>query len=374
MIKYSILNSADSIVIKIGSSLLINENKFNSRWLSHFIDDIIFLIKKKKKIVIVASGAVSLGKKYLNINQKTISIEMKQACAACGQVILMKNFMRSFEKKKKKVAQILLTFSDTEDRRKSLNSRETIKSLIESNIIPIINENDTVATDELKFGDNDRLAARVAQVINADLLILLSDVNGLYNKNPKLYKDATLINKVPEINSKIFKMSTSETNDYGSGGMFTKIQAAEIAFTFGCDTVIMKGNLQNPILNFEKKKKGTLFKAQKKNKKDNFKNWLGGSINISGSVKIDDGATQALKNGASLLPSGVKKITGKFVKGDIIEILNDKGKKIGRGISYYDSSELNLIKGKKSIYIKDTLGYEGREEIIHRDYLFLNIK
>jgi len=169
-------------------------------------------------------------------------------------------------------------------------------------------------------------------------------------------------------------MSTSETNDYGSGGMFTKIQAAEIAFTFGCDTVIMKGNLQNPILNFEKKKKGTLFKAQKKNKKDNFKNWLGGSINISGSVKIDDGATQALKNGASLLPSGVKKITGKFVKGDIIEILNDKGKKIGRGISYYDSSELNLIKGKKSIYIKDTLGYEGREEIIHRDYLFLNIK
>ncbi len=374
MIKYSILNNADSIVIKIGSSLLINENKFNSSWLSHFIDDIIFLIKKKKKIVIVASGAVSLGKKYLNINQKTISIEMKQACAACGQVILMKNFMRSFEKKKKKVAQILLTFSDTEDRRKSLNSRETIKSLIESNIIPIINENDTVATDELKFGDNDRLAARVAQVINADLLILLSDVNGLYNKNPKLYKDATLINKVPEINSKIFKMSTSETNDYGSGGMFTKIQAAEIAFTFGCDTVIMKGNLQNPILNFEKKKKGTLFKAQKKNKKDNFKNWLGGSINISGSVKIDDGATQALKNGASLLPSGVKKITGKFVKGDIIEILNDKGKKIGRGISYYDSSELNLIKGKKSIYIKDTLGYEGREEIIHRDYLFLNIK
>ena len=374
MIKYSIVNKAENIVIKIGSSLLINKNKFNSSWLSHFIDDVIFLIKKKKKIVIVASGAVSLGKEYLNIKEKKISIEMKQAFAACGQVILMKNFMKCFEKKKKKVAQILLTFSDTEDRRKSLNSRETIKSLIESNIIPIINENDTVATDELKFGDNDRLAARVAQVINADLLILLSDVEGLYDKNPKLNKEAKLINKVSEITSEIFKMSTSETNIYGSGGMFTKIQAAEIAFTFGCDTIIMKGNLKNPILKFEKNKLGTLFEPRNKKRKGNFKNWLGGSINISGSVKIDGGAIKALRNGASLLPSGVKKIAGDFSKGDIIEILDDNGKKLGRGISYYDSDELNLIKGKKSIYIKDTLGYEGREEIIHRDYLFLNIK
>ena len=298
---------------------------------------------------------------------------MKQACAACGQVILMRNFMNSFEKKKMKVAQILLTFSDTEDRRKSLNSRETIRSLVDLGIIPVINENDTVATDELKFGDNDRLAARVAQVINADLLVLLSDVDGLYDKNPKLNKDANLIKEISEITSKTFKMATSETNDYGSGGMFTKIQAAEIAFTFGCDTLIMKGNQKNPIKNFEKKKNGTLFKSPIKKKKVSFKNWLGGSINISGSVKIDEGAIKALKLGASLLPSGVKKISGNFAKGDIIEILNDNGKKLGRGISYYDSHELNLIKGKKSIYIKDTLGYEGREEIIHRDYLFLNL-
>ena len=267
MIKYSIIDKSEKIVIKIGSSLLINKNKFNSRWLSHFIDDVIFLIKKKKKIIIVASGSVSLGKEYLNIKQKKISIEMKQACAACGQVILMNNFMKCFEKKSKKVAQILLTFSDTEDRRKSLNSRETIKCLIESNIIPIINENDTVATDELKFGDNDRLAARVAQVVDADLLILLSDVNGLYDKNPKFNKEATLISKVTDITSKIFKMSTSETNNYGSGGMFTKIQAAEIAFTFGCDTIIMKGNLKNPILNFVKNKKGTLFETKNKKKR-----------------------------------------------------------------------------------------------------------
>lgn len=373
MIKYSLADKPEKIVIKIGSSLLINQNKFNSNWLSNFIDDLIFLTKKKKKIVIVASGAVSLGKKYLNIKKKKISIEMKQACAACGQVILMRNFMNSFEKKKMKVAQILLTFSDTEDRRKSLNSRETIRSLVDLGIIPVINENDTVATDELKFGDNDRLAARVAQVINADLLVLLSDVDGLYDKNPKLNKDANLIREISEISSKIFKMATSETNDYGSGGMFTKIQAAEIAFTFGCDTLIMKGNQKNPIKNFEKNKNGTLFKSPIKKKKVSFKNWLGGSINISGSVKIDEGAIKALKLGASLLPSGVKKISGNFAKGDIIEILNDNGKKLGRGISYYDSHELNLIKGKKSIYIKDTLGYEGREEIIHRDYLFLNL-
>ena len=373
MIKYSLADKPEKIVIKIGSSLLINQNKFNSNWLSNFIDDLIFLTKKKKKIVIVASGAVSLGKKYLNIKKKKISIEMKQACAACGQVILMRNFMNSFEKKKMKVAQILLTFSDTEDRRKSLNSRETIKSLVDLGIIPVINENDTVATDELKFGDNDRLAARVAQVINADLLVLLSDVDGLYDKNPKLNKDANLIREISEITSKTFKMATSETNDYGSGGMLTKIQAAEIAFTFGCDTLIMKGNQKNPIKNFEKNKNGTLFKSPIKKKKVSFKNWLGGSINISGSVKIDEGAIKALKLGASLLPSGVKKISGNFAKGDIIEILNDNGKKLGRGISYYDSHELNLIKGKKSIYIKDTLGYEGREEIIHRDYLFLNL-
>ncbi len=374
MIKYSLTKEPEKIVIKIGSSLLINQNKFNSSWFSHFIDDVIFLIKKKKKVIIVASGAVSLGKKYLNINKKKISIEMKQAYAACGQVILMKNFMKSFEKKKKKVAQILLTFSDTEDRKKSLNSRETINKLIDLNIIPIINENDTVATDELKFGDNDRLAARVAQVVDADLLILLSDVNGLYDKNPKSNKDAHLISEISEINSKIFKMSTSETNDYGSGGMLTKIQAAEIAFTFGCDTIIMRGNIKNPILNFEKNKHGTFFKSKKTKNKGSFKNWLGGSINISGSIKIDDGAIEALQKGASLLPSGIKKIDGDFSKGDIIEILSDKGKKLGRGISYYDSSELNLIKGKKSIYIKETLGYEGREEIIHRDYLFLKIK
>ena len=182
---------------------------------------------------------------------------------------------------------------------------------------------------------------------------LLSDVNGLYDKNPKSNKDAHLISEISEINSKIFKMSTSETNDYGSGGMLTKIQAAEIAFTFGCDTIIIEGNIKNPILNFEKNKQGTFFKSKKTKNKGSFKNWLGGSINISGSIKIDDGAIEALQKGSkSAYRVGSKKIDGNFSKGDIIEILSDKGKKLGRGISYYDSSELNLIKGKKVFILK----------------------
>lgn len=239
------------------------------------------------------------------------------------------------------------------------------------NVIPIINENDTVATDELKFGDNDRLAARVAQIIEADLLLLLSDVKGLYDKNPKNSNDAKLIEIVETINSKIYKMSSTQTNNYGSGGMFTKIKAAEIASSFGCNTIIFEGNLTNPISNVKKTNVGTLFFSNVKKKKG-VKSWLAGSINISGIFKIDTGASMALKKGASLLPSGIKMVKGNFFKGDIIEIEDFNGKKIGKGITYYDSKEVEMIKGKKSTVIFDILGYEGREEIIHRDYLYLN--
>ena len=274
-------------------------------------------------------------------------------------------------KKKKKVAQILLTFSDTEDRRRSLNSRETIKSLLLSDVIPIINENDTVATDELKFGDNDRLAARVAQIVEADLLLLLTDVEGLFNKNPKNHEDAKLVETVKRIDSQIYKMASSQTNSYGSGGMFTKIQAAEIAGSYGCNTLIFQGNIDNPLKNLKENDIGSIFISGEKKKKG-MKNWLAGSINISGALEIDSGAIEALKKGASLLPSGIKRVLGKFSKGDIIEITDYNGKKLGKGISYYDAHEVDMIKGKKSILIKKILGYEGRQEIIHRDYLYLS--
>ena len=368
----SIFNS-QRIIIKIGSSLLIDNEKFNYRWLESFIADVIMLKKRKIEVLIVASGAVSLGKNYLGIKDEKISITDKQALAACGQVILMNNFIKAFEKSGIKVAQILLTYSDTEDRRKSLNSRETLKNLLSKKVIPVINENDSVATDELKFGDNDRLASRVAQIIGADLLVLLSDVDGLYDKNPKSSEEARLIPVVENINERSFNFISKETNFYGSGGMLTKIQAAEIADAFGCNTLICRGNVSNPIKNFERKKIGTLFFSNNI-KKRGFKNWIAGTINVAGNVTIDDGALEALEKGASLLPIGVKKISGNFQKGDIIQIFDSVGKKIGKGITYYDYNEIKLIKGKQTKLIKTILGYEGREELIHRDYLFLNSK
>ena len=361
------------IVIKIGSSLLIKDNYFNYPWLESFIDDLLILKKKKIEIIVVASGAVSLGKNYLKLGDKKLKINEKQACAACGQVILMENFMKAFDKKKIKVAQLLMTFSDTEDRRKSLNSRETINSLIDSNVIPIINENDTVATDELKFGDNDRLASRVAQIFGAQNLILLSDVDGLYEKNPKFFKNSKFIDLVYDINKNLKSMATSDTNLYGSGGMLTKLQAAEMASSFGCNTLVCSGKIKNPISNYLKKKRGTWFLSKNK-QKTGFKSWLAGTIKVSGSLYIDHGACNALVKGASLLPSGVKKISGKFSRGDIIEIITSSGKKIGKGISFYDSLEINKIKGKKTSEIKKILGYLGRDEIIHRDNLTLNEK
>ena len=369
MKKIQLINNAKRIVFKIGSSLLIKDRKFNQEWLKTFANDI-ELLNSKKEIIIVASGAVPLGKSYLNYKATEININLKQAFAACGQVILMNNFKDVF---KKKIAQVLLTFSDTEDRRRSLNSRETIKNLLLSNVIPVINENDTVATDELRFGDNDRLAARVAQIIEADMLILLSDVEGLYDKNPKEFEDAKLIEIVKKIDSEIYKMSSSQTNIYGSGGMNTKIEAAKIAGSFGCSTMIIPGNVKNPLSNLEKKNIGTLFVSSLKRKKG-LKNWLAGAIKISGRLYVDDGAIYALENGASLLPSGVVKTQGKFSKGDIVEIVSYNEKKIGKGIIYYDANEVEIIKGKKSIFINEILGYEGREEIIHRDYLYLDRK
>ena len=366
----SFLNS-NKLVIKVGSSLLIKNNKFNTAWLISLIEDLKYLKKNRVKFILVVSGAVSLGSKYLKIKKSKLALNQKQAFAACGQVILMRNFMMCFQKYNFNVAQILLTYSDTEDRKKSLNSKETINTLIESNVIPIINENDTVATEELKFGDNDRLAARVAQIFGAKNLILLSDVDGLYDKNPQKNKNARFIPFVNEISHDIQKMASNDTNSFGSGGMQTKIQASEIATSFGCNTLICSGIEKNPIKKYLKSKKGTWF-ISKKNTISSFKSWLAGTIKVLGSLTIDNGAYKALLNGASLLPSGIKKISGKFYRGDIIEIILLNGNKIGKGISYYDSEEIRKIKGKNSADISTILGYMGREEVIHRDNLNLN--
>ena len=369
--KKGFITTCKRMVIKIGSSLLISNSKFNNEWFESFVEDIIFLRKKKIELIIVVSGAVSLGKNYLKIQNKKLRIFEKQACAACGQVILMNNFKKLFEKKKLKVAQILLTYSDTENRRNSLNSRETITELLKYGIIPVINENDSVSTDELKFGDNDRLAARVSQIIGADNLILLSDVDGLFSKNPKKHKNAKLILKVKEINERIINMASGETNFHGTGGMLTKLQAAEIAAGSGCNTIICRGDKKNPIKKFFDKEVGTKFLSKKKYG-TGYKKWVAGAIKVMGTLTLDEGATNAIRKGASILPSGIENISGKFFKGDIISFKSLNGKNIGRGVTYYDSKEIKIIKGRKSSEIKNLLGYDGRDEIVHRDYLILN--
>ena len=371
----SLLNSK-VLVVKIGSSLLIKKNSFNTHWLESFSSDVDFLKEKKIRVIIVASGSVSLGKKYLGIkDSKVLKINEKQACAACGQSLLMNYFIRFFKKKNLKVAQILLTFSETEDRRKNLNIRETINTLLDSGVIPVINENDSIATDELKFGDNDRLAARVGQISDADTLLLLSDVDGLFDSNPFKNKKAKLIPFIHEIDDKIKKMATKETNVYGSGGMATKIEAAQIAMNFGCNTLICSGKKDFPIKEVLKKhsKIGTWFISKKKNY-GHYKRWLASSIQIFGNIFIDEGALNALNEGSSLLPSGVVEVEGNFFRGDVVEVRTKQNLLIGKGVISYDSDESKLIIGKKTSQIESILGYIGRDEIIHRDNFIFNDK
>tara|TARA_B100001123_G_scaffold448046_1_gene607622 strand:- start:791 stop:1897 length:1107 start_codon:yes stop_codon:yes gene_type:complete len=363
------INKAKKIVVKVGSSILIDKKgKPKKLWLKEFAKDIKFLIKKKKQIVIVSSGAIALGCEYLGIKKKGLKIDKSQSIASIGQIELMDFYKKTFEKNKIKISQILLTLDDTEQRRRSLNARRTIDNLLAMNVVPIVNENDTTATTEIKYGDNDRLAARVAQIISADCLILLSDVDGLYTDNPKKNKHTKLIKTVKEINENIKKYATKTENLYGSGGMKTKIEAAKICQLSGCYLSIANGNYNNPIKRIIENQKCTWF-LPKISKLDARKQWIIGSVAPKGEIIIDQGAVKAINNGKSLLPAGVKKINGNFEKGDhvLIKSLNDV--ECARGLTSFSSIEVDKIKGSHSSKIKNILGYSSREEIIHKDDL-----
>ena len=363
------IHNSKKIVIKIGSSILVDEKgKPKKLWLKEFAKDIKFLIKKNKQIVIVSSGAIAMGCKYLGIKKKILKVDKSQAVASIGQIELMDFYKRIFDKNKIKISQILLTLDDTEQRRRSINAKRTIDNLLKMGIVPIVNENDTTATTEIKYGDNDRLAARVSQIIGADCLILLSDVEGLYTDNPKKNKKAQLIKLVREINEKIKKYASKTENYYGSGGMKTKIEAAKICQLAGCYMAIANGNYINPIKKIIENKKCTWF-LPKISKLDARKQWIIGSIAPKGEVIIDQGAVKAINNGKSLLPAGVRKINGIFEKGDHILIKDESSKERGRGISSFSSLEIEKIKGSHSSEIKNILGYSSREEIIHKDDL-----
>ena len=357
------------IVIKIGSSILIdNKGKPKKKWLENLIKDIKFLKKRKKQIVIVSSGAIAVGCEFLGISKKGLKIDKSQAVASIGQIELMDFYKKAFDKYKIKISQILLTLDDTEQRRRSINARRTIDNLLAMGIVPIVNENDTTATTEIKYGDNDRLAARVTQIISADCLILLSDVDGLYTNNPKKNSETKLIKTVNEINEKIKKYATKTESLYGSGGMKTKIEAAKFCQLSGCYMAIANGNYMNPIKKIIENQNCTWF-IPKISKLDARKQWIIGSVAPKGEVIVDEGAIKAMNNGKSLLPAGVKKINGFFEKGDHILVKNIEGTECARGLTSFSSNEIEKIKGSHSSKIKNILGYSSREEIIHKDDL-----
>ena len=363
------INKFKKIVIKIGSSILVDEKgKPKKIWLQEFSKDIKNLIKKNKQVVIVSSGAIAMGCEYLKIKKTGLKVDKSQAVASIGQIELMAFYKKIFDINRIKISQILLTLDDTEQRRRSINARRTIDNLLSMNIVPIVNENDTTATTEIKYGDNDRLAARVAQIISADCLILLSDVDGLYTNNPKKNKETKLIKIVKEIDKNIKKYSSKTENSYGTGGMKTKIEAAKICQLSGCYMAIANGNRKNPIKKILESKKCTWF-LPRVSKLDARKQWIIGSVAPKGEVIIDQGAVKAINNGKSLLPAGVKTIKGTFEKGDHILVKDQTNFECARGLTSFSSSEIEKIKGSHSSKIKNILGYSSREEIIHKDDL-----
>ncbi len=361
------LKDSKIIVIKIGSSLLVDKNnKIRKRWLSSFVQDVRNLKIKNKKIIIVSSGAIALGCKKMNINKKNLKLDKSQAIASIGQIELMNLFSYVFSKQKINISQILITLDDTEERRRSINAKRTFENLFKLNYIPIVNENDTIATSEIKYGDNDRLASRVAQITNADTLILLSDVDGLYTKNPKKFKNAKLIKTVNNLDKNVLDIKTKGTTELGSGGMTTKIEAAKICNLSGCNMIIANGLYTNPIDQIEKKNNCTLF-VPKISKLQARKKWIISSVSPKGELIIDEGAKKALINGKSLLAAGIKKVVGNFDKGDHIKILDNKRKEYARALSSFSSKEINKIMGCHSNDIQKILGYISKSEVVHKD-------
>lgn len=366
------ISKARRLVIKIGTSILIeNDNELRKSWLAAIAEDISAIVNRGAEVIVVSSGAVGLGRKILGVPAGSLKLEEKQAAAACGQSLLMQAWRESLFKHGIKTAQILLTIDDSENRRRYLNARGTLQTLLESGIVPIINENDTVATAELRFGDNDRLAARVAQMVGADYLVLFSDIDGLYTSNPHKNKAAAFVDRVDRITPDIEAMAGAAISDSGSGGMITKIEAGKIALAAGCNMVIAAGKKPHALKILGDTGRGTWFIAAS-TPVNARKNWIIGSIAPTGSIIVDDGAAEALLKKKSLLPAGIKAIEGRFECGDTVIIKNLRKKELGRGITSYSSDDTLLILGRKSSEIEKILGFKGRGVLVHKDDLVLN--
>ena len=357
-----LIKNSKKIVIKLGSSTVVDsKGNFKKAWVKSLIKDI-KKFRERNDLVIVSSGAIALGQNYLKIKKKKIQLDMSQAIAAVGQIHLASEFQKLFDKQKIKTGQILISPDDTEQRRRALNVRRTFDNLFKLKAIPIVNENDTTATTEIKYGDNDRLAARVAQIIGADTLIILSDVDGLYDKS----KNKKIIKTVFKIDSDINALVDNKKNSYGSGGIGTKLDAAKICINAGCHMFIGNGKKSNPINNMIKNKIYTHF-IPKISRLDARKKWIISSLTSSGKIYIDQGAARALDKGKSLLAAGINKVEGSFEKGENVLIVNENNKSLARGLSSFTSAEIDKIKGKQSKEIENILGYLSKSEIVHKD-------
>lgn len=360
------------LVVKIGSALLVDKaGAIRTEWLAGVVADIAARKQAGQQIIVVSSGAIALGARRLALPKGGRgSLDDAQAAAAVGQIALSGHWAQLLGAQSLTAAQMLLTLDDLEDRRRYLNAAATLERLLSLNVIPVINENDSVATTEIRFGDNDRLAARIGQAARADAVVLLSDVDGLYTANPHSNPDARLVREVKRIDAAILAMADGGSGSgMGSGGMASKIEAARIATSAGAHLAIISGLAEHPLSAWESGANGTIFVAQTGNRAR--KNWLAGRLAIKGRISVDTGAARALAKGNSLLPAGVTAVEGKFARGDVVDILNGEGRAIARGLAEYDADDAARIAGKRSEDIAALLGEAVRPALVHRDHMVM---
>ena len=363
---------ARRVVVKIGSALVVDRatGQLKATWLNSLADDIAAMVQASKEVVLVSSGAIAFGRGTLGLPKGPLKLEESQAAAAVGQISLAHAYQSLFQSRGLATAQVLLTLSDTEERRRYLNARSTMATLLRLKAVPVVNENDTVATSEIRYGDNDRLAARVASMMSADCLVLLSDVDGLYTGPPVSDPSARLVPEVKEITPEIEAMAGDAGTELSRGGMVTKIAAAQIAMRAGTSMVIASGKRLHPLRTLEEGGRCTWFLAGSDPVAAR-KRWIAGTLEPKGVLVIDEGAVTALLGGRSLLPAGVRQVIGAFDRGDAVILRSTDGRDIGRGLTAYARADAERIMGRKSADLAAILGYEGRAEIVHRDDMAL---
>src|SRR5712675_3213878 len=362
------------IVVKVGSSLLVDAEagRVKEAWLASLAADIAKLHAQGREILVVSSGAIALGRAVLRLPKGPLKLEDSQAAAAVGQIALARTWSEALGRHGIGAGQVLVTLGDTEERRRYLNARNTIAKLLEWRVVPVINENDTVATNEIRYGDNDRLAARVATMASADLLILLSDIDGLYDAPPAANPDAKLIPFVESVTAEIEAMAGAAESELSRGGMFTKIEAAKIATSAGTHMLIASGKIEHPLQAIAEGGRCTWFLTPA-NPVTARKRWIAGSLEPKGTLTIDAGAVTALRAGKSLLPAGVIRVDGQFARGDAVVVRGPDTHEVGRGLVAYDAEDADKVKGRSSPNVMAILGISGRAEMIHRDDLVVGV-